>query len=144
MGSKSLKYLEKGHIYMKPDSIHGLIGKKLKNKQKYLLFPISLTWWILPENLSKPVVLGISDFYEFCADNSTRKSKHVTLPLLTTICCVTFRKDSMLMFYQTDFDVQEHALSVVWTVIDILRADAAKASPTLLKYVAGSLPRKRC
>jgi len=32
----------------------------------------------------------------------------------------------------------------VWTVIDMLRADAAEASATLLKYAAGSLPKKRC
>jgi len=34
----SLKYLEKGHTYMKPDSIHGLIGKKLKKTSRSIYF----------------------------------------------------------------------------------------------------------
>jgi len=32
----------------------------------------------------------------------------------------------------------------VWTAIETLRADAAEACATLLKYAAGSLPKKRC
>ena len=32
----------------------------------------------------------------------------------------------------------------VWTTIDMLHADDAEASAMLLKYAAGSLPKKRC
>jgi len=106
----TIKYLEKGHTYMKADSIHGSIGKKLKKQAEILTFPDFVDLVDSSSKFLKPVVLGTADFYEFSAENRTRKTKNVTLPLLTNICSVTFKKDSRLMFFKTDFSQEDTAV----------------------------------
>jgi len=100
----SIKYLEKGHTYMKVDLVHSSIGQKLKKQAEVLTVHDFVDLVDSAGKSVKPVGLEIAHFHEFTAENTTRKTKHVTLPLLSTFCGVTFRKASLLMFYKTDFD----------------------------------------
>lgn len=43
-----------------------------------------------------------ADFYEFTAENGTRKTQNFSLPLSSTISTATFRKGSRLLYYKTD------------------------------------------
>ena len=83
----------------------------------------------------KPVVLEIADFHEFTAENRTRKTKHVTLPLLSTICCVTFWKNSLLMFYKIDFDQEEQSADFLKPKRDVTTFRPSRGILSVLKAV---------
>jgi len=89
---------------MKVDLVHSSIGQKLKKQAEVLTVHDFVDLVDSAGKSVKPVGLEIAHFHEFTAENTTRKTKHVTLPLLSTFCGVTFRKASLLMFYKTDFD----------------------------------------
>jgi len=101
---------------MKVDLVHGSIGQKLKKQAEVL----TVHNFVDSAGKSvKPVVLEIADFHEVTGENTTRKTKHVSLPLLSTICCVTFRKDSLLMFNKTDFDQEEQSVDFLKPKCDV-------------------------
>lgn len=105
----TMKYLEKGHTYMKADSVHACIGKKLKKQSEVFTFPDFVSLVDCASKSVKSVVLEISDFYEFKPENRIRKSKHTTLPLLSTVCTAKFRKGSRFLFYKTDYEDEEYS-----------------------------------
>jgi len=129
----SVKYLEKGHTYMKADSVHGSIGKKLKKQAEVLTFPDFVDLVDTAGKSIKPVVLETTDFHEFTAQNRTRKTKHLTLPLLSTICCATFRKDSRLMFFKTDFDQEEQSVDFLTPKCDVKTFPPSRGIPRGIK-----------
>ena len=106
--SITLKYLEKGHTFMGADSIHGVISKKMKKCSEIVTFPDLVDVVDSAGKYIKPVVMEVSDFYQFQAGNRARVSKKVTLPKLADIVEVRFVKGSRLFLYRRAFDEETY------------------------------------
>ena len=102
----TLKYLEKGHTYMKADSIHGSIGKKMKTEKQIVNFQDFVDICSHAGKHILPVVMKVTDFRDFVGQQRTRKTKKCTLPLLADICVANFKKGSRALNFKTDFDRQ--------------------------------------
>ena len=104
----NIKYLEKGHTYMRADSVHGTIAKKMRSQSEIVNFPDFVALVDSASKTTKPIVLNTNDFYKFTAENRVRQSKTAhPLPLLSSLCMATFRKGSRLLHYKTSFDSDE-------------------------------------
>ena len=104
-----MKYLHKGHTYMKADSLHGSFGEKLKAHSEILDFQTFSDISFLSRKMVKFVEMEIGDFYDFSSEVRNRKTKAgATLPLLEGIVEVEFRKNDRKMFYKTSFSNKEH------------------------------------
>ena len=101
-----MKYLHKGHTYMKADSLHGSFGEKSKAHSEILDFQKFSDMLSLKENGE---MCRDGDFYDFSSEVRNRKTKAgATLPLLEGIVEVEFRKNDRKMFYKTSFSNKEH------------------------------------
>lgn len=98
-----IKYLERGHTFMRADSVHGLIGKRMSKSPEVYNFDDFVSLCGKAGKSIEPVVLHYSDFYSFAAKNRTRNCKTVKLPLLSAISEVEFRKGSRNLFYKKEF-----------------------------------------
>jgi hypothetical protein len=104
----TIKYLERGHTYLKADSIHAAIGKKMKKQSDIFTFPDFVDLCGAASKTIKPVVLEMDDFPLFTAEQRTRKTKtQEVLPMLSSICQVTFKKGARELFYKTDFTQEQ-------------------------------------
>ena len=104
----NIKYLEKGHTYMRADSVHGTIAKKMRSQSEVVNFLDFVALVDSASKTTKPIALNTHDFYEFTAENRVRQTKTShQLPLLSSLCMVTFRKGSRLLYYKTAFDDDE-------------------------------------
>ena len=99
-----MKYLHKGHTYMKADSLHGSFGERLKAHSEILDFQKFSEICFLSRKMVKCVEMEIGDFYDFSSEVRNRKTEAgATLPLLEGIVEVEFRKNDRKMFYKTSF-----------------------------------------
>jgi len=105
--SVTIKYLEKGHTFMKADSVHGAIGRKLKQTAEVHTYDDFVALCQEAGKNIKPVCMAVGDFYKFQGAQRQRKVKGATLPLLAEICEVRFSKGSRRMKYKTAFDGDE-------------------------------------
>ena len=104
----TIKYLESGHTFMAADSIHGVIGKKMRACPEIISFK-DLT--NLVENSSKKttvVNMNVNDFYDFKAGQRARNSRKVQIPKLCDIVEVKFVKESRLMYFKCTHDTNEY------------------------------------
>ena len=91
----TIKYLEKGHTYMKADSVHGSIGKKMKKCDNIFTFDD----FVQLCNHASTVLMN------FTSEQRCRKSKNKPdLPLLSRISEVKFTKGKSSLEYKVDFD----------------------------------------
>ena len=104
-----MKYLNRGHTYMRADSIYGSIGAKLKSQSEVVDFH---SFSRLCENASEKnrcFHLEPSDIYsDFVKEVRGRTTKSVTLPRLDSIVEVEFRRDDRNMYYKTSFKEKEY------------------------------------
>ena len=100
----TVKYLERGHTFMRADSVHGNIGSKMRKCQEICTFDEFVELCGKAGQKVKPVVMHHDDFYAFVAGQRSRQSKKVVLPLLSDLCEVEFRKGSKSMWYRKSFD----------------------------------------
>lgn len=104
-----IKFLERGHTFMKADSVHGLIGRKMKKAAEILTFDDFVDLCDKAGKNIHPITLNEHDFYNFVAMQRARKTKNVTLPLLSNICQVCFKKGSKKLFYKRNFDEESYS-----------------------------------
>ena len=98
--SITMKYLEKGHTFMRSDSIHGLIGKKLKREPEVLDFADLEKLIQSVKGDLKIISLTASDFLPF----SPFQARGSALPKLKLIRELRFDKGSNLFKYKLDLD----------------------------------------
>ena len=98
--SLELKYLEKVHTYMRPDSMHGSIGNKLKKTTEVQ------TWQDL-QNINqassskiKVITINHTDIFQF----KDFHSKTADLPLLKNIKAIKFVNGSNMLYYKQSHD----------------------------------------
>ena len=97
-----IKYLQRGHTFMKADLVHGVIGRKMKKGENIFTFDDFVE---LCNNASKrirPIVMSCDDFYEFGGAQRTR-GKRAPLPLIANICEVRFTKGKRTMSFKEEF-----------------------------------------
>ena len=101
----TIKYLEKGHTYMKADSVHGSIGKKMKKCDNIFTFDDFVQLCNHASKHTSTVLVNFTDFYHFTSEQRCRKSKNKPdLPLLSRISEVKFTKGKSSLEYKVDFD----------------------------------------
>ena len=113
--SVTIKYLEKGHTFMRADSVHGSIAIKMKKKTIHTFDDFVQVCQEAGKKI-KPVAMHYSDFYKFVAAQKSRQSKKTTLPKLSQICEVEFRKGTKSMHFKHSFDDPS-------TEVEILKQD---------------------
>ena len=96
-----LRYLEKGHTFMKADSVHGQIGKKLKKTGEVITFD-ELCDLVEKSGSNIKVVTMASTDFKRCASGvrARRTSSETTLPKINGICEAVFTKGSRKMQYR--------------------------------------------
>ena len=98
--SIELKYLEKGHTFMRPDSIHGAIGRKMKKTSNIY------DWKQLTETIESAAksikVIGLThlDMHTF-KDWHVRNSK---IPKLKDLKVIRMEKGSKKLFFKKSFE----------------------------------------
>ena len=70
-----MKYLQKGHTYMKADSIHGSIGKKMKQAENIFTFDDFVELCQKSSKTITPILMEYIDFYDFnCCERYVRSN----------------------------------------------------------------------
>lgn len=110
-----IKYLQKGHTYMRADSIHGSIGKKMKQAENIYTFDDFVALCERSSKTITPVLMNFTDFYEFSGEQRARSGKKIKMPLLANVCEVKFSKGRRTMLYKEDFDAP-------YTEVDFLKS----------------------
>jgi len=93
-GEICIKFLERGHTFMEADSVHGLIGIKMKITAEILTFDDFVEFGNKSGKKIQPITLSEHDFYNFVPIQRAGKPTNVTLSLLADICQVCFQKGS--------------------------------------------------
>ena len=102
--SITMRYLEKGHTFMRSDSIHGLIGKRLKQTAEVLTFQdlIELIQDSKKDVLVAPLAAG--DFTNF----PNLKTGNRALPKLRGLKEVRVQKGSPYLMYKRDLNALDY------------------------------------
>ena len=98
-----IRYLEKGHTFMKADSIHGQIGRKVKRMGEIITFDELCDTIDKSGQNIKVVKMSPADFKKCASGVRSRRtsaSGGSSLPKLQNICEVTFNKGSRVMQYR--------------------------------------------
>ena len=89
----TMKYLKKGHSFMRADSVHRSISRKMRKNKMIYDFENFVS---VCENASKrinPVIMHFDNFYQFVGGQKSRQSKSgTTLPKLAKVQ-YSFEKD---------------------------------------------------
>jgi hypothetical protein len=149
----TIKYLEKGHTFLKADSIHANIGKKMRKQSEVVNFQDFVDLCFAARKTIKPVVLQVNDFYNFKPSQRTRKTKNgPTLPILSSICAVLFKKSSPNMFYKTDFSGEFVEVNFTKSTFNLSAFPSTRESPrgipqskkeSILKLLESVTPAKK-
>ena len=99
----TIKYLEKGHIFMAADAIHENIGKLFRNTSTVATFDDFVQPCEKANNNIKTVVLDLPFIYPISKKASTRSSTKVKMPLMESIAEVQFKKGSSMLHYKESF-----------------------------------------
>ena len=83
--SVTIKYLESGHTFMRADSVHGVIGKRMKATPEIITFDDLVNLISASSARIKTLEMKIDDFYAFKAECRARSSKYVTIPKLSDV-----------------------------------------------------------
>ena len=103
--SLTLRYLERGHTFMKPDSIHGAIGRKLRGEKEVLDFS-ELSALISKSARGLQIrELSPSDFLQLVA---FKRPALARFPKLRLVKEVHFEKRSNFLFYKFNLDAQSY------------------------------------
>ena len=124
--SMTIKYLERGHTFMRADCVHGSIGKRMKKTPEINNFEDFVDICDKSSSLIKPVVLHHTEFYKFPEIHRARTSKKVKLPKLCDISVAKFVKGSKELSYKREFDGEEESVAFLK-----LKADLTKEVPVM-------------
>ena len=134
-----MKYLQKSHTYMKADSIHGSIGKKMKQAENIFTFDDFVELCQKSSKTITPILMEYIDFYDFSGEQRAPSGKKTKMPLLGKVCEVKFSKGRRTMMYKEDFDDE-------YTEVDFLKAKfdvTSQLPPKGQSHVAFPNPRRR-
>lgn len=130
--SVKIKYLEKGHTFMRPDAIHGAIGKKLKKSAR-------VHDWndleCLVQSSTKHIrviTLNYTDMYEF----KDLHSKPAFASKLSTLKVIKVKKGSTKLFYKLRHDQPNYEESE-FLLSKYRKADAKDLFPKQLQRPRG-------
>ena len=98
-----IKYFEKGHTFMRADSVHGKIGTKMGKTPNVYNFEDFVQLCNSSAKCIKPTCMEVDDFYQFADGHCSRQSKKVKVPQLSQIYVVEFKKGSRSMWYKENF-----------------------------------------
>ena len=99
-----IKYLHKGHTYMRADSLHGSFGKKLKAKDEIINFQSFSNICLLARKNVRCIHMTHENFFDFPSEVRSRKTKAGrSIPLLEEIVEVEFRKNDRKMYFKRSF-----------------------------------------
>ena len=73
----TIKYLQCGHIYMKADSVHGMIGNKMKKTEIISNFQDNVNLCSSCSQTVVPIQMDSDDFFDFVPGNRARQSQNV-------------------------------------------------------------------
>ena len=136
--SITIKYLESGHTFMRADSVHGVIGKKMKATPEIVTFEDLVQLISQASARIKVLEMNISDFYAFKAENRARSSKFVKMPKLSEAVEVKFVRESRLMYMKRAHEHTEYE------GIDFLRPKVATNQlPEKLRDARGLSSKKK-
>ena len=99
----TIKYLEKGHIFMAADAIHENIGKLFHKTSTFATFDDFVQPCEKANNNIKTVVLDLPFIYPISKKARTRSSTKVKMPLMESIAEVQFKKGSSMLHYKESF-----------------------------------------
>jgi len=125
----TIKYLEKGHTFLKADSVHGSIGKKMRKKPEIITFQDFIDLCDEAGSNIKPVVMQVEDFRDFIGQHRTRKTKSCTLPLLSDVSVAGFRKGARSLFFKTNFDDEFQSVDFLKPKFNLSLWPAQKTQP---------------
>ena len=101
--SVKVKFLEKGHTFMRADNIHGMIGKKMKRTSVITTFDDFIDLVRSAGKTIKPIVLDITNIFEVEKKARWRTTKSVIIPYLGDVVEVKFMKEDKNMYFKTSF-----------------------------------------
>ena len=104
----TMKYLEPGHTFMKADTVHGVIGKRMKRTPEIVTFKELTSLVSSSSSRISMIEMNVDDFYKYLPGNRARNTKNVRLPKLSDIVEVKFAKDSRLMYYKGSHEENEY------------------------------------
>ena len=81
-----MKYLEKGHTFMRAGVIHDQIGKLMKKAKIIATFDDFVEIVDKSGRKVKPIVMNDRSFYDIDKKNRSKSTKKVTMPLLEEYC----------------------------------------------------------
>ena len=149
----TIKYLERGHSFMRADSVHGVLGRKLKKTPNVYTFEDFVELCATSGKSFKPTVMHFDDFYHFTDGHRARQSKKVTIPTLSQIAVVTFQKGSRSLWYKSEFDGDETTevdflrpkfdINVIPEKKDSARGITKKKKDVILKLASSFPPAKK-
>ena len=90
--SVKVKFLEKGHKFMRADNIHGMIGKKMKRTPVIATFDDFIDLVRSADKTIKPIVLDITNTFEVEKKAKSRPTKNVIIPYLGDVVEVKFER----------------------------------------------------
>ena len=103
-----VKFLEKGHTFMRADAVHGAIGRKMKNIKNIYTYDDFVEVCGSAASRNRPMPLQCGDFYQFPDGHRSRQTKKEKIPQLSDISEVKFEKRSRDMHYKAGFQDQEY------------------------------------
>ncbi|CAG9824531.1 unnamed protein product [Phaedon cochleariae] len=104
--SITFEYFQPGHSFMKPDSIHGQIGKKWKRTSEVLDYGDLKRFTKSSNKLNTIISLRARNFKLFTS-GCTQRNKSSSIPKLKDRKCVQFRKGSRKMFFKQELEDDE-------------------------------------
>ena len=75
-----MKFLEKGHTFMRADAIHGAIGRKMKKMENIHTYDDFVEVCGSAASRNRPIPLHYGDFYQFVDGHRSRQTKKETIP----------------------------------------------------------------
>lgn len=135
-----IKYFEKGHTYMRADSVHGSIGKAMKKREEILDWGDFVT--VVNNARKSNRVVELTQFYKF-TDHHRQGTKKQPMPILRTVREAKFQKGSTSLFYKTSSSDTEFKEVQMLTAKARKCITAAAASHKGSKEVRGINSKKK-
>ena len=133
-----VKYLERGHTYMRADSVHGSIGRRLNRCSEVRNFDEFVEISDKSAKAIKPICLLPSDNYKYSKMHRTRSSKAVVLPKLGEISVAKFEKGSRELIYKLTFAGEEKKVQFLKKTTDLTKSIPVLEGPRGINTVKKS------
>ena len=99
-----IKYLQKGHTYMRADSLHGSFGSKLKAKEEIIDFAAFSNICRLSRKNIRCVHMTNDNFFDIDSEVRSQKTKAgKNMPYLEEIVEVEFRRNDRKLWFKKSF-----------------------------------------